>query len=184
MKLLLEYKANVNGQTIDGETPLCALIICRINYDEQQKLIRCIQLLLCNDANFYGIFCVLYAFLFIRSDEGIQRVMKIRLEILRLLLNSNDVDINFQLVQPFSICIKGDTILHLAVRKYDDEIVNMILECCTNIPNLLMIHNINNETAYDIAKRDCFPNTHIIECLKITLRLQVYKFLTTPMDIY
>lgn len=186
IKLLLKFNADVNCQDVDGMTPLFLLFKCtprigRTTIQDDEESLHCMRLLLDNHADVnlldkHGLTC-LYIIEFITRQH--------RREVIQLLSNYSNVDVNFQLLQPFNgirpngVVIKGDTILHYAVRKKDIEYVKIRIEVLK--PNLL-IRNSYNKTAYDIAQQS--HHKAIMECLKITLLLQCHVYLRNNWICY
>lgn len=178
VEILLKFNAHMNCQDEIGMTPLHLLVwkymTIAVSADHGE-ILRCIRLLHNNHANFniYNkreMTCVFYS---------IGYVLPRKLDVLQLLLSYNDVDINLPLLrqEPFEPYIIGDTILHCSVRKYNIEIVNMILKALirTCSTSNLLIRNNDNETAYDVAKR--LRHQPIMECLERTSLFQCHIFL-------
>jgi ankyrin repeat protein len=175
MKLLLGLEShiiNVNCKNKQGDTPLHLLML--LSSDTSTKNYRnlqsCIQLLLDHNVNVniennYGVTPLFYLVKWGR--------IPIKHYLIQLLLNHTDTNVNIQLLDNYDTCMKGDTLLHCAVRVNNIDIVMMIYEHhSTN----LLIRNSNQETAYDLAKK--MHLKHIIKCLqRRTSLLQCNLFL-------
>lgn len=166
IQMLLQFKANVNNQDSHGHTAFHLLMkLYMTGYDsDHDNTIRCTRLLLDNHANvnchdMHGMTCLF---------DSIKGRGEKKLDILRLLLNSKEDDVNYQLQKQHDHH-GGDTILHGAVKEKNLDIVKLIMECCATHINLFL-QNKNHETPYDIAQRLQYKS--IMECLKMTFILR------------
>lgn len=175
---------NVNLQDVNGITPLHLLLSYNMGDKNNEQYVKCIQLLLdkhgiINVQDKNDMACLFHAIELVSNKGQQEENKKKQLDnICQLLLNSKNVDVTFQLLRNYGGCIKGDTVLHCAVRTNHIEIVNLILEkFSTPINNLLSIRNSKQETAYDIAQQYDNNEGLIIKSLKGELLVQIHIFL-------
>lgn len=179
---LLKFHADPNRQDQHGRTTLhligrfvSGLFFCKVE--------KCLMLLLSNGANINiqnrnGETPLSYTVRRCLLGPCNDHRRRVRLHLVKLLLSEKS-NIDSRRLKPYGKLVKGDTILHSAVRYMKFDLVQLILHYDPD----LRVRNYRQETARDVAKTldadddNCIKIIELIEKKMEPIRIQSYSYL-------